>query len=124
TEVTRAVIRLQSRQRKARNRVVQIDLEQQKPLVVPETDVVTRMKLLDQFAFEQQGLRFAADDVNINVVNGFDQRHELQIPAHPPRRVEILADAFPQIARLADVNHRPKPVLHQINTRLVRQLAQ
>ena len=63
----------------------------------------------------------AADDVEIEIANRLDQRVEFQVPAHAPRRVEILADAFAQVARLADVNDRAKPVFHQIDARLVRQ---
>src|SRR2546425_11597040 len=82
------------------------------------------MKFLDQLAFEQYRFRFAADDVNVEVVDSLDQRVELQVPAQPSRRMKILAHPLPQIARFAGVNHRPKPVLHEINTRFVRQLAQ
>src|SRR5439155_22935071 len=123
-EVTRAVVRLQARQGEARNQIVQVDLEQQKPFVVPKTDVVARVKFLDQLAFEQHRLGFAAHEMNINIANGLDQRVELQVPAHPPRRVKILAHPPAQIARLADIYHGPEPVLHQVNARLMRQLAQ
>ena len=34
--------------------------------------------------------------------------------------MKILADALAKIARFADVNHRPEPVFHQVNARLVR----
>ena len=62
-EVTRAVVLFEPREGEVRNRVVQIHLEHQEPLVVAETDVVARMKFLDELAFEQERLRFAADDV-------------------------------------------------------------
>src|SRR5207247_10875789 len=48
TKVTRAVVRFEPRQRETRNRVVEVHLEQKKPFVVAETDVVTRMAFLDQ----------------------------------------------------------------------------
>ena len=38
--------------------------------------------------------------------------------------MEISADPLAQIARLADVNDRAEPVLHQINARLVRHFAE
>src|SRR5437016_5970592 len=38
--------------------------------------------------------------------------------------MKILAHALAQITRFADVNHSAEPVLHQINARFVRQLAQ
>jgi hypothetical protein len=38
--------------------------------------------------------------------------------------MEILVHAFAQVARLADVNDRAEPVLHQVDARFVRQDAQ
>ena len=78
------------------------------------------MKLLDEFAFQQQSLRLAADDVKIEIVNGLDQCLELQVPAQPPRRLEILAHPLAQVARLAHVDNRPETVAHQVNARFVR----
>ena len=63
-------------------------------------------------------------DVEIEIVDGVDQRLELQVPAHAPRRLEILADPLAQVARLAHINHRPEAVPHQVNARLMRQVAQ
>src|SRR6185369_13290489 len=124
TKVARSVLRLEPRQRKARNRVVEIDLEQQEPFVIAETNVVTGTEFLDQLAFEQQRFRFAADEVNVEIVDRLDQRVEFQVPAQAPRRMKVLAHPLTQITRLADVNHRSEAVLHQVNARLVRQLAQ
>ena len=72
TEVTGAIVCLESRERETRDRVVEVDFQQQEPFVVAETDVVTGMKFLDQLAFQQQGLRFTADDVKIEIVDRFD----------------------------------------------------
>ena len=72
----------------------------------------------------RERLRLAADDVEIEIVNRLDQRVEFQVPAHAPRRMEILADAFAQVARLADVNDRAEPVPHQVDARLMRQRAE
>jgi len=51
-------------------------------------------------------------------MDGLDQRVNFQVPSHPPRRMKILAHAFAQVARLADVNDRAEPVLHQVDARL------
>ena len=59
---------------------LQVQLEQQKPLVIAETDIVTRVKLLDQFAFEQQRLRLASHHMDIEIMNRLDQRLEFQVP--------------------------------------------
>src|SRR6266540_6363317 len=57
-------------------------------------------------------------------MDGIDEGVELEVPAQPPRRMEVLADPLPQVARFADVDHRAKPILHQVDARAVRQLAQ
>ena len=82
------------------------------------------MKFLDEPALQQQRLRFAPHHMDVEIVDGFDERLELQVPAKPPRWMEILAHALAQVARLADVDHRAEAVLHQVHARLVRQLAQ
>ncbi len=79
------------------------------------------MELLDELAFEQQGFRLAADDVEIEVVDRLDQGLEFQVPAEPARGLKIMAHAFAQIAGLADVDHRAETVAHQVDARLVRQ---
>ena len=123
-EVARAVVLLDAGEGEVRDRVVQVDLQHQEALVVAEADVVARVEFLDQLAFEQQRLRLALHHVNVEIVDRLDQRVELQVPAHPPRRMKILAHALAQIARLADVDDRAEAVLVQIHARLVRDLAQ
>ncbi len=62
--------------------------------------------------------------MEIEIANRLDQRVEFQIPAHPPARMKILADALAQIARLADVDDRAEAVLVQIHAGLVRDGSQ
>src|ERR1019366_4447343 len=124
TEVARAVVFLQPREDEIRNRVVQVHLEHQVALVVAQADVETRLEILDELAFEQQRLRFAAHDVDIEIRDGLDQRVEFQVPAHPPAGLKILAHALPQIERLADIDDRAEAVLVQIYAGLVRDGAQ
>ena len=100
--------------------IVEVDLDEQEPFVVAEADVVARLIFLDQLAFQQERLRFAAHGVGVEIVDGLDQGVEFQVPTHAARGMEISADAFAQIARLADVNDRAEAVLHQVNARLVR----
>src|ERR1043166_189141 len=121
SEITRAFVLLDTRQRKPRNRIAQIDLHHEETLVVPKTDVVARVKFLDELAFQQQRFRLTADEVKIEIVDGFDQRLELQVPTQPARGLEIKTDTLAQIAGLADVNDGAKPVAHQVNARSVRQ---
>src|SRR5436190_1538689 len=123
TEIPRPVVLLQPCQTETRNWVLQVDLEQEKAFVVTETDVVTRMKFLDQLAFKQERLGFAANDMRVEVINCIDQRIKFQVPALPARRMKILTDSFAEIARLAYVNHCAKPILHQVDSRFMRNLA-
>ena len=123
-KITRPVILLYTGQSKARDRVIQIDLEHEEPLVIAETDVVAGMEFLDEFALEQEGLRFAPDDMNIKVVDRFNQRLELQIPAETPRRLKIVAHPLAQISRFTHVDHRPKTITHQVDSGLVRERVQ
>ena len=123
-EVAGAVILLKSREREARDRVFEVDLQHQELLVVAKADVVARVEFLDELAFQQQRLRLAPDDVEIEIVNGVGQRLEFQVPAQAPRRLEILADALAQIPRFPHVDHGAKAVPHQVDARLVGQRAQ
>jgi hypothetical protein len=62
--------------------------------------------------------------MNVKVVNGLDERVELQIPAQPPRGMKILAHALAEIARLPDVDDRAETILHKVHARPVRKLAE
>jgi hypothetical protein len=84
SEVTRPVVFAQPGEREVRDRVAQVHFEHQEPLVVAEADVVTRVEFLDELAFQQQRLRLAPHDVEIEIVNGIGQRLELQVPAQSP----------------------------------------
>ena len=123
-EVTGAVLLFEPGEAKARDRVVQVDLEHEESLVIAETDVVARVKLLDEPAFQEQSFRLAADDVEVKVVDRLGQGLELQVPAHAARRLEVVADALAQIARLADIDDRAETVAHQVDAGLVGQRGQ
>ena len=60
-------ILLKSGEEKARPIFGKIDLDQEEPLVVAERNVIARPEFLDQFAFEQNRFRFAADGVRFEV---------------------------------------------------------
>ena len=123
-EVTSPVGRANPREGETRNGIVEVDLEQEEPFVVAEADIVARVKILDQLAFEQQRLGLAPDHMHVEIVNGFDQGVELEIPAHPPRRMKILANPLAEIARLANVDDGAEAVLHEVHARLVGKLAE
>ena len=110
-----AVVLAQAGQCEARNRIVEIDLEQEEAFVVAEIDVEARLKILDEPPFEQERLRLVLHHMPVEVVDGVDQRVELEIPSHPTRGVEVLADPFAQVPRLAHVDDRAKAVLVQVD---------
>src|SRR5437867_3938918 len=109
-KVNRAVVLLQPGQGEAGNWIAEIDLEHQETFVVAKADVVTGMKLFDEFVFEEQRFRFITHDMHIKVLNALDQGRKFEVPAHPSGRVEVLVHSLAQITRLADVNDRAKTV--------------
>ena len=85
-EVARAVVFFQPRENEIRDRVVQVDLEHQIALVVAQADVEARLEFLDELAFEQQRLRFAADDVDIEI--WMASTSALNFKSQPMRRLD------------------------------------
>ena len=69
-------------------------------LVVAKHDVVSRLQRLDQLRFQQQRLGFGARDRRLDASDLRDHRGEARVHL---RLEEIIADALPEIARLADV---------------------
>ena len=75
-EIPGAIFLLEPRESEAWNRIIEIDLQEEESLVIPKADVVAGVKLLNQFAFQQDGFRFASNDVNVEIMDGFDQSIE------------------------------------------------
>src|SRR6266404_5367275 len=120
-KVTSAIVLFQAGEREPWNGIVKIHLEQEEPFIVTKTDIVTRVKFLDELALEQQGFRFASHQVEIEVANALDQRFEFQVPTHAARGLEVVAHALAQIAGFAHVDYAAQPIAHQVNARLMRQ---
>ncbi len=78
-EVTRAIVFLESRQPEAWPFLRHVDLDQEKSFVVPKGKVVTRPVLLNQFAFEQDRLRFAAHRVGLKIPNRIEHGARLNV---------------------------------------------
>src|SRR5690242_19493257 len=98
TEVAGAIILLQAGEREAWDGIVEIYLQEQETLVVAEADVVAGLKLFDEATFKQKRLGFVLDDVSVKIVNGVNERIELQVPTLPSRRMKILRDTPAQVA--------------------------
>ena len=84
SEVACAVGLLQPRENEIWDGVIQVHLEHQVALVVTQADVEAWFEFLDEFAFEQECFRFAANDVDVKIVNCLDKRVEFQVPPHAP----------------------------------------
>ncbi len=78
-EVTRAIVLLKSREAKSWPFLRHVDLDQEKSFVITEGKVVTRPVLLNQFAFEQDRLRFAAHRVRLKIPNRIKHGARLDI---------------------------------------------
>src|SRR6266576_3719403 len=123
TEVARAIVLFDAGEGETRDRVVEINFDEKKAFVVAKADVVARMKFFDEFAFQEEGFGFAANDVIIKIVNAVDERAEFEVPTHATGGLEVLRDAFAQVAGFADVNDSAEAVAHQVDARLVREIA-
>lgn len=59
----------------------------------------------------------------IEIVNAFDERAEFQVPPHAARGLEVLGDAFAEVAGFADVDDGAETVAHEVDAGLVREVA-
>ena len=90
-----------------------VDLQVGKGLVVFLQRVEPGLHILDQPAFQQQGIDLA---VGLEIVDVADFLHEIGGPAVEFSSLEeIVARPAPQILGLADINHPPGRVLHQVD---------
>src|SRR3954471_5278159 len=124
SEIARAVVGFEAGESETRDWVVEVDLEQEESFVVAEGNVVARVKFFDEPAFKEEGFGLVFDDVDIEIVNGIDKGVEFQIPTHAAGGMEILGDAFAEVAGFADVNDGAEAILHQVDAGFVRQLAE
>lgn len=123
TEVPAAVVFLQACNGKTGDGVIEINLHHDEPFVVFEADVVFGAKLLDEFAFEEEGFGFGFDDMDFHVVNAVEKGFEFEVPAMLAGGVEILAHPFVQIAGFTDINNATQAVLVKVHARFMREVA-
>jgi hypothetical protein len=96
---------------KAGERIVQVDFDEQKPLVVAETDIVARPIFLDEFSFEKEGFGLRFDGMRFDVPNAVDEGAGFAVGGHLAGGMEILTHPFGKIPGFADINHAVQPVL-------------
>ena len=99
----------------AREVVVQRDLDVRVALVVLEADVERGLEALDEVALEQERLADRVGHRVLEVHDPVDDRAD-QVLLDPGRLLlPVAADAAAQARRLADVQHVPARVLHQVH---------
>ncbi len=102
--------------------LAQRDLHERIALVVPQPDVEARSVLLDEVRLEQVRLRHRVGD---DVLDVGDLGHH---PAYPSilrsARTEVRTHPAAEHIGLADVQHAPVGVLHEVDTRTCREAAQ
>ena len=118
-EIARAVVRDARGQRDDGIGLTQVDAQVGVALIVLEQDVVFRHIVLDERAFEHERLELRRGGDRLKMI---DIRHHFARFCIVRRRIlKILADAVFQFFCLADVDHGPGGVFHQINARLIGQ---
>ncbi len=93
------------------------DFQVGKRLVVAEVAIEFRQEVLDEPGLHEQGVDFAFRCEEVDVA---DFRHEARGPrVFGGRFEEVAPRPRPQVLRLADVDHSPGGVLHQVHARQV-----
>ena len=89
------------------------DLEVGKGLVVLEIGIEPRLDILDQPALHEERVDLA---LRLEVVDVADLADELRRPPVFGSSPEKIAPrSGPQVLRLADVDHPPRPILHEVD---------
>ena len=102
---------------------LRIQPQHQEVLVVLEVDVEARLVTLDQRVLQQQRFFLVRRDDGFDVGDDPLQQRD-EVAAVAGGGLEVLADAVAQHRRLADVDHLPARVLHDVDARLDRQAVQ
>ena len=103
------------RSRELHPRVILVggDLEVGKSLVVLEIGIEPRLDILDQPALHEERVDLA---LRLEVVDVADLADELRrSPVFGGGPEKIAPRAGPQVLRLADVDHPPRPILHEVD---------
>ena len=124
SEVARLVVFFETGEPEPRPLVSHVHFDHEKAFVVAKADVVARAEFLDEAAFEEQRFGLAAGEVPLKIPDRVEQGAGLDVGAHSAARHEILAHAFAEIARFAHVDHAVETVAHEIDARLVRDIAE
>ena len=105
-----------------RKLLLQVQAQAEIILIVPQHDIVAGLVLLDEVALQDQGLPAAGGDEKVHP--GHLLQHQGGLGVVPVRRLEIRADAVPQIDRLADIDDLAGRVFEQVDAAGAGHLAQ
>src|SRR5262249_1497418 len=91
-----------------------------KRLVVLELDVKARLDVFNKSRFQEQGIDLGFGGQEVDVRDDLYQVGDAEVFRGP--LVEVMRCAIAQGFRLADIDHAPLPVLHQIDAGPGRKL--
>ena len=97
----------------AGDRVGEVDPDLRELFVVPKEDIPLRSPAFDELSFEEQGLRFGADLVPLEVPDPF--HHGGDLGGQPAGSDEIGVQASAEVLRLTYIDHQPGSVLHEVH---------
>lgn len=72
-EVASAIVFLQAGEGEAGEGIIEGKSDKEEAFVVAEADIVAGAELLDEFAFEEEGFRFVADKVEVEIPDAVDE---------------------------------------------------
>lgn len=123
-EVAGAVVFFEAGEGEAGEGVVEGEADEEEAFVVAEADVVAGAELFDEFAFEEEGFGFVADEVEIEVPDGVDESACFAVGEFGAGGGEVVGEAFAEVAGFADVDDAIEAVAHDVDTRLVRDVVE
>ena len=115
-EVARAVVAAQAGEAEAGEGFALVEADEEEAFVVDEVGVVFGAPVLDEFAFEEEGLGLGADFDDVEVAHEGDHGGDFGlVEIGAATALEIGGDAFFEILGFADVEDGAETVLHQVN---------
>lgn len=114
-EVAAAVVAAEAGELEAGEGVGEVDADEEETFIVAETDVVAGTELFDEFAFEEEGFWLGADGVEFEVVDGFDEGAGFEVSCGTAGGVEVLVDAFVEVAGFADVDDAVETIFEEVD---------
>jgi len=123
-KVAGVVVFFEAGEAEARPFVGHVGLDHEEAFVVAEADVVAGAEFLDEAAFEEEGFGLAAGDVPLEIPDAIEEGAGFEIGAHLAGGGEVLADALAEVAGFADVDDAIEAVPHEVDARLVGDIAE